>query len=195
MAIKDAHTEELIKETAKRVFFKEGRFHATTQEIADAAGVNRALIHYYFRSRDQLLEVIIKEGVLMMHLKLKSIVNSEVEFKDKIDRFLDILIEESLEFPYNETFIITEMNKNPNSKMLETLGCMKDEVVEVFAQYIRDEIEAISPTHFMVNLMSLVAYPLVSKPLLSQVFKWDKQDFNQFMKERKEVILNLVFKK
>ncbi|HYD90018.1 MAG TPA: helix-turn-helix domain-containing protein, partial [Flavobacterium sp.] len=47
-------TERLIKETAKRVFFGEGRFNATTQEIADAAGVNRTLINYYFRSRDKL---------------------------------------------------------------------------------------------------------------------------------------------
>ncbi len=54
MAAKDtgSSTENLIKETAMRVFFKEGRFTATTQEIADAAGVNRTLLHYYFRSRD-----------------------------------------------------------------------------------------------------------------------------------------------
>ena len=50
---KDEATEELIKNTAKRLFFGEGKFNATTQEIADAAGVNRTLLNYYFRSRDR----------------------------------------------------------------------------------------------------------------------------------------------
>ena len=51
-------TEELIKETAKRMFFGEGRFHATTQEIADEAKVNRTMINYYFRSRNNLISII-----------------------------------------------------------------------------------------------------------------------------------------
>jgi TetR/AcrR family transcriptional regulator len=59
---KDAATEELIKETAKKIFFKEGKFNATTQEIADAAGVNRTLINYYFRSRNTLFDLVFKEA-------------------------------------------------------------------------------------------------------------------------------------
>ena len=71
MSTKDSATEDLIKETAKRIFFAEGRFNATTQEIADAAGVNRTLVHYYFRSRDLLFEKVWMEG--------------QTEFKDKLN--------------------------------------------------------------------------------------------------------------
>ena len=59
---KDDATEELIKNTAKRLFFGEGKFNATTQEIADAAGVNRTLINYYFRSRDKLFDLVFSDA-------------------------------------------------------------------------------------------------------------------------------------
>jgi AcrR family transcriptional regulator len=63
MPVVDAHTEELIKETAMRIFFVEGRLHATTQVIAKEAGVNRGLIYYYFKGRDELFEVVFKEAI------------------------------------------------------------------------------------------------------------------------------------
>ena len=59
---KDDATEELIKNTAKKIFFGEGKFNATTQEIADAAGINRTLINYYFRSRDKLFEIVLQDA-------------------------------------------------------------------------------------------------------------------------------------
>ena len=61
MGAEEVHTENLIKQKARILFFQKGFLNATTQEIADEAGVNRALIHYYFRSRDQMLDIILDE--------------------------------------------------------------------------------------------------------------------------------------
>ena len=55
---KKDQTQQLIKETTKNLFFVKGKFDATTQEIADEAGVNRTLINYYFRSRDNLVQIV-----------------------------------------------------------------------------------------------------------------------------------------
>ncbi len=60
----NAQTEQLIKDTAKHLIFQKGVLKATTQQIADEAGVNRALIHYYFRSREQLLDTLLQEAIL-----------------------------------------------------------------------------------------------------------------------------------
>ena len=58
MIIQEADTEQLILEAAKKVFFNKGFDGARMQEIADVAGINKALLHYYFRSKDKLFEAI-----------------------------------------------------------------------------------------------------------------------------------------
>jgi uncharacterized protein involved in exopolysaccharide biosynthesis len=86
---KDEATEQLIKNTAKRLVFVEGKFNATTQEIADAAGVNRTLINYYFRSRDNLFDMVFKDAKSKERERTSSIIFSELPFKAKIAEFID----------------------------------------------------------------------------------------------------------
>src|SRR5271170_639213 len=102
-------TELLIKETAKRVFFQKGLLNATTQQIADEAGVNRALINYYFRSRNQLFKVVLEDAINETRDKIDLIFNSEESFKSKISKYLDVFIDRNAEFPYIQNFIITEI--------------------------------------------------------------------------------------
>ena len=90
MAIRDTGTEQLIKDTAKRIFFSEGKFNATTQDIADAAGVARTVINYYFRSKDALFEQVFKEAMDDMKLRLEEVLLSKLSFKKKIIRFIDV---------------------------------------------------------------------------------------------------------
>jgi AcrR family transcriptional regulator len=77
MGAEEAHqTQRLIKEKAKILFFQKGFLDATTQEIADEAGVNRALIHYYFRSREQLLQTLLDETLQEKRDKIRAILTS-----------------------------------------------------------------------------------------------------------------------
>ena len=80
MAQRDTGTEQLIKDTAKRIFFSEGKLHATTQDIADAAGVNRTLLNYYFRSRDILFEQVATEAMAEMKIVMDSVFSAKMEF-------------------------------------------------------------------------------------------------------------------
>ena len=68
--------EKLIKKTAKTLFFQNGFLKATTQEIADEAGVNRALIHYYFRSRELMIETLLDETLLEKKKRMRTILSS-----------------------------------------------------------------------------------------------------------------------
>ena len=86
---KDIETEELIRKTAKRLFFGEGKFNATTQEIADAAGVNRTLINYYFRSRDNLFSQIFEDAVKREEKLREKVLLSDLPFKEKIEMYID----------------------------------------------------------------------------------------------------------
>jgi TetR/AcrR family transcriptional regulator len=198
MKIKDAQTEALIKETALRIFFAEGRLQATTQEIADAAGVNRSLIHYYFRSRDLLLEQVFIEGKQAMHQKIHGVLLEKIDFKTKVSKFLDLFIEQSIKYPYMETFMIMQVNSKCPS---ENASFNKDdsELKKSFLNEVQQEIakgnlDASCPINFMIDLMSLCSYPVISKPLIKNMFNFDEQNFIDFMSNRKKNILKLVFK-
>src|SRR3954466_15937412 len=97
-----AQTEQLIKKTAKKVFFQKGFLDATTQEIADEAKVNRALIHYYFRSKEQLLDVILEEVITRKRARVVAIFTSGLSFHQKIAVYIDAIVEQGLLFPYLE---------------------------------------------------------------------------------------------
>ena len=109
MSVRDTGNEQLIKDTAKRVFFAEGRLHATTQDIANAAGVSRTSLHYYFRSKDVLLQKVFTEALSGLSSRLNTVMESEMPFKEKIKRMVDIILTEAIAYPYQETFLITEM--------------------------------------------------------------------------------------
>jgi AcrR family transcriptional regulator len=89
MGAEEAHqTQRLIKEKAKILFFQKGFLDATTQEIADEAGVNRALIHYYFRSREQLLQTLLDETLQEKRDKIRAILTSNILFREKIVSYI-----------------------------------------------------------------------------------------------------------
>jgi AcrR family transcriptional regulator len=115
---KKDQTQELIKETAKK-FFVKGKFDATTQEIADEAGVNRTLINYYFRSRDKLIQIIFDEAQKVEQEKSKIIQNSDLPFKEKISQFIESSLSTSLQYPYLETYIVSQINKGTCHREIE----------------------------------------------------------------------------
>jgi len=190
-------TEVHIKETAKRVFFQKGLLNATTQQIADEAGVNRALIHYYFRSRDQLFRAVLEEAVNETRSKVDSIFNSEEPFKVKISKYLDVFIDRNAEFPYIQNFIITEIMSDPE-KMKEHFSRKRNHMLKHIVPPLKKEIEngnikPVDPEHFIVNMMSLCSYPLVAKPFIQNMFSYDDKMYRKFLKERKQVIYKVLF--
>ena len=190
-------TEILIKETAKRIFFQKGLLNATTQQIADEAGVNRALIHYYFRSRDLLFKAILEEAVTETRNKVDSIFNSDEPFKVKISKYLDVFIDRNAEFPYMQNFIITEIMQDPE-KMKEHFSRKRNHMLKHIVPPLTKEIESgnmepIDPEHFIVNMMSMCSYPLVAKPFIQTMFSYDDKMYRKFLKERKQVIYKVLF--
>src|SRR4051794_20458860 len=113
MPVKDSKTEQLIRETAKRIFLTEGKMLATTQEIADAAGVNRTLLHYYFRSRDVLFDMVFKEAVTKLRERIHEVLALELPFRQKIENLVGVFYEELIASPYLETFIALQLNQEP----------------------------------------------------------------------------------
>lgn len=192
-------TEELIKDTAKRMFFAEGRFNATTQEIADEAKVNRTLINYYFRSRNNLISIIYEEATRVSSDKSRAILDRNRDIKEMIGEFIEDSIKTSIQYPYLETYIVTEMNKN-NTMCSKLMKDHLDEVVVVFYERLEEEmekgtIEKMEPIQFLLNMISLINYPFTIRPLLQLDLKLSDEDFKRILSDRKEIILNTLFNK
>ncbi|MGI4020974.1 MAG: TetR/AcrR family transcriptional regulator [Janthinobacterium lividum] len=194
MAIRDTGTEQLIKDTAKRIFFTAGKLHATTQDIADAAGINRTLVHYYFRSRDILFKQVFEEALLNINERMDRIFETGELFKTKIEKLIDVFLQEGIQYPYRELFVITELNGNSNA----TAGTDEKHKMQVFLNQIQEEMQAgniknMDPRHFVMNLFALMAYPLIAGSLNKNIFNLGNDEYLALMHERKAVILQTIY--
>lgn len=200
MAIKDSQTEQQIKDAAMKLFFKEGRFKATTQEIADAAGVNRTLVNYYFRSRDQLFDLILREARDAMDQRMNASVENETNFKKKVGIFIDLFMEQSLTYPYLDTYMVTRMNDDVEKQNEVIADLRKTEKLKHFLKEIDEEIKKgnlvdTSSVQFFMNLLSLLSHPVVVQPLFKKILNYSDKQYRQMLAGRKEIILKLLFKK
>ncbi|ROI13471.1 TetR/AcrR family transcriptional regulator [Epilithonimonas hominis] len=191
---KKDQTQELIKETTKNLFFVKGRFDATTQEIADEAGVNRTLINYYFRSRDNLVQIVFDEAHRVEKEKSEVIMRSDLNFKEKISKFIEESLQTSLKYPYLETYIVSQINNG---------SCHKRDVEEEdfknFYKDIEKEMELgnlakMEPMQFIFNMISLLVFPSAIRPLFMENMMITDEEFDRLISQRKDIILNLLFK-
>lgn len=191
----DQDTENLIKDTAKRVFFGEGRFNATTQEIADAAGVNRTLINYYFRSRDKLFQIVFDDAQRQEQELTEQVVFSDLPFREKISRHLDSYFEQAKEYPYLEIYMVTQMNQGCAYKDIEKMTVLLDKFyLEIALEMEKGSIERMRPEQFVLNFISLMSFPVSMRPLLQETLGFSKEHYDTLLEERKNIILNILFK-
>lgn len=191
---KKDQTQELIKETAKNLFFVKGKFDATTQQIADEAGVNRTLINYYFRSRDNLLQIIYKEAQEVEQSKSKIIQSLGLPFKERMSKFIEGSLATSLKYPYLETYIVSQINKGNcqprdiHDKDLDRLFLDIEREMEL------GNIEKMAPIQFLLNMISLLVFPSAVRPLLMENLMINDDEFDKIISERKDIIINILFK-
>jgi AcrR family transcriptional regulator len=197
MAAEEAQTEKLIKDKAKNLFFKKGFLNATTQEIANEAGVNRALIHYYFRSREQMLEILLDETLREKKDRVRSILSSDLSFREKIANYIDVVVDHGLKYPYLDNFLVSEMARHPEKVKI---FCAKDPLrssdlirSQLDREVKKGKLASISAEHFMVNLISLCNYPLLARSVIQTVHGMSDAAYRKFLVERKRIIYHTIF--
>ncbi|QIY82106.1 TetR/AcrR family transcriptional regulator [Chryseobacterium sp. NEB161] len=191
---KKDHTQELIKETTKNLFFVQGHFAATTQEIADEAGVNRTLINYYFRSRDNLVQIVFDEAHRVEKEKSEVIMRSDLNFKEKISKFIEESLQTSLKYPYLETYIVSQINNGSCHKRDVEKTDLKKLYRDIEKEMDAENIEKMEPIQFLLNMISLLVFPSAVRPLIMENMKINDKDFDRLIADRKDIILRILFK-
>lgn len=191
----DGTTEEKIKEAARKLFTQKGFAATKTRDIATAAGINLALLNYYFRSKEKLFDIIMIEnleqfirGVALILLDEK--ISVQQKFETLISSYIDMLTKE----PDLPLFIINTLKNNPDKivvKMNADVGKARD----YFENQIKQEIKAgkiamptVDPFHIVANMIGLTIFPFVARPLLMRRTNIDDKQFNAYMQERKKLI-------
>ncbi|NQV78076.1 MAG: TetR/AcrR family transcriptional regulator [Lutibacter sp.] len=197
---KDITTETSILNTAKRIFQYKGMMGARMQEIADEAGINKALLHYYFRSKELLFEAVFNMAFSKLAPQLNEVMNTDASIFEKIRNFSSNYISFVLKHPYLPNFIIQELNRNPEFvKKLVTeehfpnISKFKN---QVHAKVTEGVIRPIKAEQLFINIMALNIFPFIGAPLLKGFLNADDKTYEQLMEERKtevaEFIINAI---
>ena len=196
MEIKKDSTEDKILEAAKNVFVSKGMEGARMQEIADEAGINKALLHYYFRSKERLFEAIFSEIIKFAFPKITRIAQSDEPFINKIEQVVDAYIDLLIKHPFIPGFVMKELNRDPSGlfKMVVKFG-LNPQVIfdQIQLAMDRGEIIQMPPRHLAANIISMCIFPFAARPLVSFVlFKDDQKALDAFYAERADIIKQFV---
>jgi TetR/AcrR family transcriptional regulator len=196
METKKDSTEDKILEAAKTVFVAKGMDGARMQEIADEAGINKALLHYYFRSKERLFEAIFSQIITYAFPKLTRVLQSDSAITSKIEQFIDAYIDILRKHPFIPGFIMKELSRDPSGlfKFVTKFGLDPQPAFKNIQEAMnRGEIIEMDPRHLAINVISMCVFPFAARPILSfVVFKDDKQALETFYAERSEVIKKFV---
>lgn len=179
-------TEEKIKQAATKLFIEKGFAATRTRDIAAEAGINLALLNYYFRSKEKLFDVVMEESLQLFLLGLEEILNDvNTVLKDKIAGIAGHYIDLLKSHPDLPLFILTEIRANP-SRMEANLN-VKEMLIEsnFYKQLEATTQKKVDPMHFIMNLLGLLVFPFISSPVLKGAGEQGKAEFNQLMEERK----------
>ncbi|CAM4402003.1 TetR/AcrR family transcriptional regulator [Zobellia nedashkovskayae] len=193
---KDENTEEQILEAAKNVFQAKGMDGARMQEIADKAGINKAMLHYYYRSKQLLFEAVFINVFSLLAPQLNAILNDDSSIEEKVKNFTFNYISFISKHPYLPNFIIQELNRNPefilkikDSKGFPNLSKFKEQVDQ---EVENGSIKPISAEQLFINILALNIFPFVAKPLIMAFSNVDNQAYKQLMEDRKTEVANFI---
>ena len=189
-------TEERILESSRQIFQAKGLQGARMQEIADKAGINKAMLHYYYRSKELLFEAVFEEAANRIFPKIVEFLNTDYPLFEKIERFVDYYLTTLLENKYMPAFVLNELNQNPERlvKLISEKGIFKqDKFIEQINNAIKDElIIPIDPRQLITNIISMSIFPFAGRPILMGLFKLDEESYYQFIECRKKEVPKFI---
>lgn len=183
-----ASSEQRILEAARKVFTRKGYAATRTRDIAEEAGINLALLNYYFRSKEKLFHEVMIEKVQQIFGVLKPIINDErTSLFTKIELIANTYIDLIKENPDLPFFVLNEMRSQNN----EFQARLPSQNLVRESHYYKQVLEArpdADPYHFILNVFSIIIFPFVAKPVQESLLGLDESTFLTKMEERRKWI-------
>lgn len=193
-------TEEKIFNAARIIFQKKGFAGARMQEIADEAGINKAMLHYCFKNKELLFQAVFTNAFSQLAPQINEIFNSQDSIFDKIRKFTHSYISFVMLNPYLPQFVIQEMNNNPEFAK----SFLKNEnrpnptlmIAQIEKEITEGIIKPIYPKQLLMDIFSMTVFPFAAQMMIKGMIQISDAEFNQMMEERKtsisEQIINSI---
>jgi AcrR family transcriptional regulator len=189
----DSSTEEKIKQAARKLFMKKGYAATRTRDISEEAGINLALLNYYFRSKEKLFELIMLESLQHFFKNMLEVLNDkETSLEQKVETFVTNYTDMLRKQPDIPLFIFSEIRNNP-AQLVARMGIKDYLSNSYFMKQIQEamnsgRIIAVNPLQFIINMVGMTVFPFIASPILKNMFGMDEKAFDNILDERKTLI-------
>ena len=193
-------TEQKILQAAREVFLEKGHDGARMQEIADNAGINKALLHYYFRSKQKLFRTIFKRELQSMLGSIFGLISPSDDFEQFLEKFISGYLENVSSRKNIMRFILWEIDKSPKEvaswfiEVFDDGGFPGNPIVLRIEKAIKDgEMKPVDPTNFVLSLLGMCVFPVVAEPMLKHLLPGFNIDAKDFLTNRTKAIVDLIY--
>lgn len=194
---KEETTEQRILEAARAVFIRKGMAGTRMQEVADEAGINKALLHYYFRDKQRLFKGVFKGGVEKQFGCIWDSLKGREHLFEAIEAFVAAYLDRMTENPQLPLFIANELNRDP-----EGLRAFIDRGMDSRQSFLRlvsearerGEIIDIDPRELLVNIMALCAHPFIARPMITHIHGITDEAFRRMISKRRKSVPEFIIR-
>ena len=203
---RDGDTEQRILHAARKVFVRRGTAGARMHEIAEEAGVNQALLHYYFRSKDGLSEAVFREVAVRLIPAVLRLLDSDDPLERKIEAFVHLYIDTVRQSPFLPGYILAELHHHPErlpAMVTKAAGALPVPPAAALTRRLEAQlneraaagaIRPITTVEFLVNLLGLCVFPFVARPMLAVAFGMGDSAFERFLDERRAQLPGFILR-
>ncbi len=195
---KDSNTEQKIVLAAQKIFMQRGYDGARMQEIADEAGINKAMLHYYFDNKDKLFEMVFATAYTIIAPNLSFLTDDSVPLINRIENFVNHYTDVLMQQPQVASFVVNELNRNPEKVMQFLRSLVTDSAhAQAFMRSVEKEgkktaVGTLHPIHLLMHIVSLCYFPFVGKPLFQYLLKLDEFQFQIVLEQRKQETITFL---
>lgn len=195
---KKKDTEKAILEAAKKIFIEKGYAGARMQAIADEADINKAMLHYYYRSKEALFDKILEGAMEIMAGQFIPALSVEGSVMEKVERLVHGYTEAVTNNPYIPMFVLNELSQNRRrfhedlKAKLNTNAVFPKFMLQIQEEQQQGILKEIPPHHLILTVMSLIVFPFIAKPVFENVLEIPDDSYMAMMQERKQIIMNVI---
>lgn len=188
----DKSTEERIMEAARKIFSDKGYAGTRTRDIAEEAGINLALVNYYYRSKDKLFYEIMQEKVYQLFGSVAPIlINPAFSLETKIEIATETYIDMLVDNPDLPLLVFNEIKNHPHDFGAKIQ--LKPMLLgSSFFSQIRERNSKVDPLQFLLSIIGLIVFPFIARPVISEVADINKAEYIRLMIDRKKLIPHWV---
>lgn len=195
---KNKNTERKIFDAATELFLEKGVDRTSVREIAAKANINLALMNYYFRSKENLFEAVFSVLIKKNTANLVKILNSDLPIFDKIQQYVSAYIDIMAANPLLVSFVMSIIHRNPDTimhvKNISNLYSTDNFIKQLKTEASMGNIRNIEPSHFFVDMISLILFPFAIKSLIIDKNRFNATDYSNFISSRKEWVADTLIR-